>query len=153
MKEKLKLILENAIEEEEYFSRLYKELASLQTNLLIKKKLLELSNQEKMHKEKLESLDFVKLGAKVIPGVLDSIKINTDVSNTPKAEFYNIELMFKFAITQEALAKTSYKKLAEAFDDKSAKNLFLTLFKEEEMHEHLLIEQLNKFRSELNNEL
>lgn len=146
--EKLKIILENAIKEEAYFHLFYRELAMMQGDESVRAKLLELSIQERMHKEKLETLNVDKIGGLIVPEMVDDLEVADKVSNTPMAEFENMEMMFKFAIRQEAMAKNVYASLAKVIGDVDTKQLFERLAAEEAGHEQLLIEEFKKIRGE-----
>jgi len=146
--EKLKIILETAIREEEYFYRFYQVLSDLQSDEDVKNSLLQLSKQEKLHSEKLHTLSFEKLGANIVPELFDLVDLDSDVVLTPMSEFEDLHTMFKFAIKQEALAKGTYSALAAAINDESAKQLLLNLAQEEEMHEQLLVAEYKKVRGE-----
>ncbi len=58
--------------------------------------------------------------------------------------------MVAFAIEQEANAKIFYKNIAAKTTQKAIKEKFLKLADEEERHEHMLIEILEKRQEELN---
>ncbi len=142
MIEQLKLIIENAIRDEEYFHLFYKKLAELSQDEKIKEGLLRLSEQERNHKEKLESLNFEQLGTKVIPDKISEIDVAEEVEMAPIEEFSDLRDMYAFAIKQEALAQITYEKLREAVNDPEAKDLFQTFADEEKKHKLLLTGEL-----------
>ncbi|MAG78068.1 hypothetical protein CL616_01755 [archaeon] len=135
----IKEILENAIKEEEYFYLFYKDLAALAINPEIKRKFLELSEFEKIHKEKLESL---KINS-VNPDKISEIDVGDINLLKPTNEFKDIKEMLRFAIKQESFAKVFYRDLAYALEDE-AKTVLLMLSEEEAKHEQILTEQLEE---------
>ncbi|MFC1698080.1 ferritin family protein [Nanoarchaeota archaeon] len=142
----VKNILETAIKEEEYFYEFYKKLAEKATDEEMKKELNELAEYEKMHKEKLETLNFNEIGAKVIPEKLEKIDIGEELNLPDIDEFLDMRTMIEFAIKNEVKAKVMYKLLADSIDDESASNLLNKLSEEEAMHEQVLKEKLEKIK-------
>jgi rubrerythrin len=134
----IKEIIENAIKEEEYFYLFYKDMAALTIDPEIKKKLLDLSELERIHKEKLESLTNLSVN-------LDKIR-EIEVADMnllkPVNHFKDLKEMIQFAIKQELFAKVLYKALAEAAEDEESKKVLLMLSEEEAKHEQILTEQL-----------
>lgn len=143
----LKSVLENAIKEESYFTKFYTELAHKASDKTLRSSLLILADQEKLHKEKLETLSFAKLGTKVVAEKLDDAGIKLELNLPNIQEFLDIESMFEFAIQQEVAAMTLYDALEDAVDDDNAKMLFALLAGEERTHHQLLAEALDNIRS------
>lgn len=142
MNEQLKAILENAIKEEEYFHNFYANLAEKTTDEEIKESLNMLSEQELMHKERLESLKIEN----VIPDKIDAIDIADELGLPPIEEFLDMQTMFEFALKQEVAAKTLYRQLADAVEEPEAKRLLIILSEEESKHEQILAQELEKMR-------
>ncbi len=142
MNEKLKIILDNAIKEEQYFHEFYKALAEKANEPAVKKELLKLSEQELIHKEKLRSLNFERIGDKIIADAIDEFDIEEEIALNPIEEFRNIKEMLEFAIKQEVLAKVTYLKMAKTINDDEAMNIFEMLAEEEKKHELLLTGKL-----------
>ncbi len=142
MEQKLKEILENAIKEEEYFTIFYARLAEKASDPDMAEELRRLSDFEKIHKEKIEKLNFFKMTPKIIPERITNIDVSRDLGLPPIDEFLNIESMFEFAIEQEKSANKKYSQLAEAIDDEETKQVFITLAEEEKSHEQILTEKL-----------
>lgn len=140
MNEDIKIIIENAIKEEEYFSEFYKKLAESANDEKVKEGLLRLSEQERIHKEKLLSLNLHVLG--VVPGIITKEDVEAEVSLTPVEEFASVKDMLAFAVKQEVQAELMYKKLSASTEDEDAKKLFDMLAEEEKEHKMLLTGEL-----------
>lgn len=142
MSEKLKQIMERAIKEEQYFHELYLKLADKVGVPSAKHLLLTLSEQEEIHKKRLESLDLENM--KPISGAIESIDLGEELVLTPLNELGSIKEVFEFAIKNEIEANKRYKELAASIENPEAKNIFEMLASEEEKHESLLKEELKK---------
>jgi len=141
MSEIFKQILENAIRDEAYFHEFYKRLALFAKDKKVSQELLKLSEQEKLHKEKLESLSFEKIGENIIPEKVDELAIE-EASLAPIEDFKSVNDMLVFAIKQEILARTAYMQLAKATTDAKVGLLFTKLANEEKTHELILTGKL-----------
>ncbi|MEA3429965.1 MAG: ferritin family protein [Nanoarchaeota archaeon] len=142
MNEQLKFILEKAMKEEEYFYNFYNDLAERATDEEIKRALRGLAEAEKMHKERLASLNIENVQVDKI----DALNISEELGLPSIEEFLDIKTMYEFAIKQEKAAKELYIALAEAVDDENGKKLLLALSEEESKHEQLLAQELDKLR-------
>ena len=142
MNENLKTILESAIKDEEYFFNFYNMLADKSTKENIKEELGKLAMDEKRHKEKLESLSFEKIGAKVIARKIEAMDIARELEFAPIEDFKGVREMLVFAVKQEAMAQATYEKLKGAMEDENARNLFNMLAEEEKSHKLLLTGKL-----------
>jgi rubrerythrin len=136
----VKEIIENAIKEEEYFYLFYKDMAALTIDSEIKKKLLDLSELERIHKEKLEALTNLSVNVSKV----QEIEVEDMNLLKPVNHFKDLKEMMQFAIKQELFAKVLYKALAEAAEDEETKKILLMLSEEEANHEQILIEQLEE---------
>ena len=146
MNEKLKQVIENAIKEEEYFYNFYKKSAEVAENPEIKEELLKLAEFEKLHKEKLETLNFEEIGDKVVPEKLGVIQITDEDILLPFEKFESLKQMFEFAIKQEIAARKTYEILRDSIDDEAAKEMFNKLAQDEANHEMVLTEKLNNLK-------
>lgn len=146
MNEELKTILNKAIAEEDYFVRLYSEAANQAEAESAKRIFLRLSEEERLHKIKLEELDVsgLQLGAHFLGSSLK--KLTEELMLTPITEFRGLKDVISFAISSEIRAKDMYTNLAESIDTETAAQLFRFLATEEGKHEALLrktLETLN----------
>ncbi len=145
MQEVLKLILENSIKEENYFYHFYLELSEKADNQELKKELKKLAEYEKIHEEKLKTLDFNKLRGKIIPENFENLKdVKEELNIPPIEQFKDMKALIEFALKQEIQAKMLYADLAKSIDDPEAKGLLELLSSEEELHENILKERLTK---------
>lgn len=136
MKTRLKNILDFAAKEEEYFREFYKDAAGKAESESAKKVLAELSGQENMHKERIESIDPDNVG-EISEGIKE-IQIADDLMLTPVDEFKELKGIIEYAIKFEREAQDMYQKLAESVSDDNARSLFLMLYGEEKKHEKIL---------------
>jgi len=143
-KQKLKQILENAIKKEEYSYQIYMRAIDMTEVDSVKTLLQKLADQELLHKEKLETLDFSKIGEKVIPEKIGKIDVAEELMMTPLEEFGSLSELFKFAMKKEVEAREMYRQLAESVDDENAKNLFSMLSEEEENHRQILLDTMKE---------
>ena len=134
-------ILEGAIKGEEYSYQMYMKAVEMTNNTKVKEILQNLAEQEKMHKEKLQALNFEKLGEEMIPDALRQEDVAAEVELTPVEEFKDIEQLFEFALNMEKRAVSMYEQLLNATTNEEAKSLFETLLREEEGHVRL-VEQI-----------
>ena len=142
MSEKLKQILNNAIKDEEYFANFYS-MAAKKTEVESARKLfITLADQELLHKQKLESLSFDPEA--IIPDKVEDVEIAQDLMMTPIEEINDIKEVFKMAIKFEIQAKDMYQQLGACMADSQAKELLDKLAAEEERHETLLKEEMQK---------
>lgn len=144
MNERLKLIMESAIKQEEYSREFYKAAAAKTKVPSAKKLLLRLSAEEQIHKERLETMDFSKLGAKVLADRINEIDVAQELMLTPVNEFKDLKAVLLFAIKKEQAAKKLYEELAYAAEDEKARHLFNVLSSEENNHEAMLAAELHK---------
>jgi len=145
--DRLKLILEAAIKDEEYAYALYSKGAEVSNDDEIKETLLELAEQEKLHKEKLETLSLKKVGGAVIADKITAIEINSELALVPLEQFETLIEMLEFALKQEVMAKNLYLNLANSTNDHDSKKLFLMLSEEEAKHEEIVKEKLRDISS------
>jgi rubrerythrin len=143
MEEKIKEIVQEAIKEEEYFTIFYTRLAEKATDPQLKEELIRLSDFEKMHKERLEKLNFFKVNPENA-NKITNLDVSKDLGLPKIDEFLNMESMFEFAIQQEINAQKKYSQLAEIIEDQETKQTFITLAQEEKGHEQLLKDKLSK---------
>ncbi len=143
MSERLKIILESAIKEEEHFIKFYKDAAEKTEVPSVKTVFLRLSQQEETHKEKLLTLDYGKLQSTVLPSI-DEIGTEEVLLLTPLNEFQNLKEAFDYAINAEQNAQEMYRGLAKSTTDQIAKDLFLLLADEEMKHEEVLKIEVEK---------
>jgi len=144
MSEKLKLLLESAIKEEEYAYQLYTAAMGKTSTDSVRKALKELAEQEKMHKEKLETLDAGKLGKFVTPDRIEKIDIADELLLTPIDEFNDLKQVFQFAIKKEIETREMYQDMANSVGDDNVKKLLNTLASEEARHEAMLRDLLKQ---------
>jgi rubrerythrin len=142
--QKLKQILESAIKKEEYSYQIYMRAIEMTEVDSVKTLLQKLADQELLHKEKLETLDFNKIGARVIPGKIGKIDIAEELMMAPLEEFGSLSELFKFAMKKEVEAREMYKQLAESVDDENVKKLFGMLSEEEENHRQILLDTMKE---------
>jgi rubrerythrin len=144
MSDELKQIMEAAIKDEEYFYQLYRRAAGNAKADSAKKLLIWLSEQEMMHKEKLQALDTSKFGGGDFADLISDIDVMEEVAITPTDSFKDEKAIFKFAIAGETTAKKVYAKLAGIVVDSGQKKLFDMLSIEEKKHEALLKAEAKK---------
>ncbi len=142
MDEKIKELINRAIEEEEFFMNFYLD-ASNKTDVESAKELLvKLSEQEKGHKAKLKALDIENI--KTNSEVTEDLGIAQELMLTPINEFNKLKDIFDFAIKCERGAGNKYEKLAEYVLDQGMKDIFNMLSDEEKKHEELLKNELER---------
>ncbi|MBW2999278.1 ferritin family protein [Candidatus Woesearchaeota archaeon] len=142
--QKLKQILESAIKKEEYSYQIYMRAIDMTEVDSVKTLLQKLADQELLHKEKLETLDFNKIGERVIPEKIGKIDVAEELMMTPLEEFGSLSELFKFAMKKEVEAREMYKQLAESVDDENVKKLFGMLSEEEENHRQILLDTMKE---------
>lgn len=143
MAQHIKQILESAVRLEEYSHNLYLGAAGKTDVVSVNRLLIKLADQEKLHKEKLETLNFKRLTAKVIPDKINRIDVEKELMLTPISELGDLKNIFRFALRLEQDSKSMYLKLTESTTDQKAKDLFLWLSGEEETHLNILNETMN----------
>ncbi len=136
MIEHLKDVINMAIKEEEYFQGIYRKFAVNSDNPSVKALFNKLAEQEKLHKERLQSFDFEN--SDVITEKIQDIDAKDDLLLTPVSEFKDMKNIFEFAIENEIKAQKLYTSLAAAMNNEKARELFELLAKEEKGHEQLL---------------
>lgn len=141
MNQKLKLFLDCAVNEEDYFYNFYLNLAERSQKPEIKEALKRLAEQERLHKEKLQVLNKLT-NESIIAEKMESINIHEDVELRPIEDFKDLVEMFKFAIEQEVKSRQMYLQMAEAIKDEDVKKLLVMLAEEEKGHEQFLVEEL-----------
>jgi rubrerythrin len=146
MSDELKQIIESAIKDEEYFFQLYKRAASKTAVASVKKLFLWLSEQEQVHKQKLQALSPEQYGGGEFADLISDIDVMGEVAITPIDSFKNEKAVFEFAIKGEVTAKSVYAKLAGIVVDSGQKKLFKALSAEEKKHEELLKSELKKLK-------
>lgn len=134
----VKTILENAIREEEYFSDFYKALAEKVNDKDMKISLLKLAEFEMLHKEKLQTMSFEELDVDFV-GPSEEELIDFD-------KFSNVSEMFEFAIQQEIRSKVLYEEMS-GIAKGSARDLLRRMSEDEALHQQILVEKLNLWRS------
>ncbi len=144
MNQELKLAMEFAIKQEELAYQLYNRAIDKTTDEFLKEKLQMLAEQEKMHKEKLESLNYEKLGGVVVFDNIDEEDVEKELKETNIPEFNNLGELFKFAISKEILSRRVYETLRDSSKVDKVKYIFELLANEEKKHEEVLKEALSK---------
>ncbi|MBN1503094.1 ferritin family protein [Candidatus Woesearchaeota archaeon] len=138
----LKLILEHAIKFEEYSAQLYMSAVEKTKVESVKRILKQLAGQELVHKQKLETLDYTTLGAKVIADKIEAIDVKDELMLTPLNEFGSLKEVFTFASKLEVDSRDMYQQLSNSVKEKKAKKLFSWLANEEEKHNTILRETI-----------
>lgn len=134
---KLTLIIEHAIKEEEYAFHLYTDMAEETTVESIKRLLTNLAEQEATHKEKLQTLNLGNI--RMLPAVISRIDVAEELALTPLDEFKSLEDAFKFAVIAEIRANEMYITLGKAAESPDAKKIFTLLAEEEAQHKATLL--------------
>jgi rubrerythrin len=129
-----------AVREEEWFHGFYAQAAERTDIGAAQQLLLRLSQEEQMHKEKLQGLDPKKLPEQN----LSDSDIAEELMLTPVNEFNSLKDIFSYAIESEQKAQKRYRALANAAEDGEAIELLSWLVGEEKKHEQLLKAEFEK---------